>query len=132
MGDVTTDARAAPGIAFSGGAAWGAFAQVEIGRWAQRSDITPRAMRVLFAAMGRIDSAGHARWAPGELALVLGSVEQMTGVIVPAARSAVSDAIAVAKRLGMVADDSTARCLVLPDTAFQKARGPVIRCPVHG
>lgn len=124
--------RTAPGINFSGGTSWGAYSQVEMTRWAQRSDISPRAVRVLLAAMGRHDRAGHARFARGELAMILGTVDEVTGEIVPASAQRVSDAVAVAKRLCFVTEDSTARCLVLSSVAFQKAQGTQAPCPVHG
>ena len=118
-------------IGFGPGAAWGAYSQTEMARWAQRPDISPRAMRVLMAAMGRHDRGGHARFAKGELAEWLGSADATTGLWTDASGPAVSDAIKVAKRLGFTTEESTVRCLVVPHYAFQKAQGSSVPCPVH-
>jgi hypothetical protein len=120
------------GIAFATGSEWGAYAQGEMSRWAKDGAVTPLAVRVLFAAMGRHDRNGHARFRPGELADVLGSIDVTTGEIRPARRGAVSDAIKAAKRLGYITDESFARCLVLSRHIFQNSWGSPQVCAAHG
>jgi hypothetical protein len=119
-------------IGFGPGVPWAAFSQLEMGLWAQRSDIQPLATRVLFAAMSRVNRAGHAAFGKGELADMLGRLDDRTGEIVSARADTVSKAITAAKRVGFVMDDSTARCLVLPGWAFQRNSGGAASCTVHG
>ncbi|GAA4727454.1 hypothetical protein GCM10023328_02090 [Modestobacter marinus] len=121
-----------PGIAFAGDAPWGAYCQREMGMWAKRPEVTPLAVRILFAAIGRHDSAGHAVFGPGELAEVPGRVDTATGEVLVARKDSVSDAIKAAKRLGFITEESTVRCLVLGRHAFQKGKGAPKLCPVHG
>jgi hypothetical protein len=118
-------------IAFATGSEWGAYAQQEMSRWAKDGAVTPLAVRVLFAAMGRHDRNGHARFRSGELADVLGSIDVTTGEVRPARRDSVSDAIKAAKRLGYITDESTVRCLVLSRHVFQKSWGSPAPCAVH-
>jgi hypothetical protein len=92
----------------------------------------PLAVRVLFAAMGRHDRGGHARFRRGELADVLGSVDTATGEVMPGRSDTVSKAIKAAKHLGYVTEDSTARCLVLSPHVFQKRWGSTEPCAYHG
>jgi hypothetical protein len=120
------------GIAFATGSEWGAYAQAEMSRWAKDGAVTPLAVRVLFAAMGRHDRNGHARFRPGELADVLGSIDVMTGEVRTARRDSVSDAVKAAKRLGYIGEESTVRCLVLSRHCFQKSWGSADPCEVHG
>jgi len=120
------------GISFASGSEWAAYAQVEMSRWAKDAAVTPLAVRVLFAAMGRHDRNGHARFRSGELADVLGSIDVTTGEVRPARRGAVSDAIKAAKRLGYITDESFARCLVLSRHTFQKSWGSPQPCAAHG
>lgn len=118
-------------IEFAGGGEWGAYSQLEMGLLARSTDVTPLAVRVLFAAMGRHDRHGHARFRLGELADTLGSIDIATGAVRSARKDTVSDAIKAAKRLGYIADESTARCLVLHRRSFQKAHGRIEDCDVH-
>jgi hypothetical protein len=119
------------GIVFAGGGEWGAYSQVEMARLAQAVEVTPLAVRILFAALGRHDRNGHARFRPGELARILGSIDVTTGEIWGARSDVVSKALGTAKRLGYISEESTARCLVVPRTAFQKRHGRVEDCQVH-
>jgi hypothetical protein len=120
------------GINFATGSEWGAYAQTEMGRWAKDGAVTPLAVRVLFAAMGKHDRNGHAPFDRGELADVLGSIDVTTGEVRPARRDSVSDAIKAAKRLGFITEDSSVRCLILSRHAFQKSFGSPKPCDVHG
>lgn len=123
--------RRGPGIQFAGNAEWGAYCQQEMARWAKTPEVSPLAVRVLFAAMGRHDRSGHAPFDRGELADVLGGVDVRTGEVVPARADSVSKAIKAAKHLGFVGDDSTVRCLILRRQEFQKASGPRVPCRIH-
>ena len=82
----------------------------------------PLYIRVRAAAVARADRVGHARFYPGEL-------QDWLGVPRPAA---VSKAIAKAKALGLVKQESSARCLVLAHYVWQsgKWRGPA-ECLIH-
>lgn len=119
-------------ISFAGDSQWGAYSQTELSRWSKQAEITPLAVRILFAAMGRHDSSGHARFRPGELADVLGSVDTVTGELVAARADSVSKAIRAAKHLGYITEESTVRCLVLSRHTFQKAWGSTKPCAYHG
>ncbi len=123
--------RPPSGIAFAAGGEWGAYSQVEMARLAQAVEVTPLAVRVLFAALGRHDRSGHARFRPGELARILGSIDVTTGEIRTGRSDSVSSAIDSAKRLGYITEESWARCLVVPRTMFQKRHGRIEECQVH-
>ncbi len=104
---------------------------MEMGLFARNTAVTPLAVRVLFAALGRHDRDGHARFRSGELADILGWIDVATGEVRSARRDTVSGAIASAKHLGYIADESGARCLVLHRRTFQKAHGRIEDCAVH-
>jgi len=124
--------RQPPAISFGGHTPWAAYSQVEMALWAKCPDLSPLAYRVLFAAMGRHGSSGHAPFNPGELAEILATASRATeGEMVRARSDSVSRAIESAKRSGFITDESNARCLVLPAHAFQKANGASQPCPVH-
>lgn len=123
--------RPARAIEFSGGSEWGAYSQLEMGLFARNAAVTPLAVRVLFAALGRHDRDGHARFRVGELADILGRIDVTTGEIRRARKDTVSDAIAAAKHLGYIAEESGARCLVLHRRTFQKAHGRIEDCDIH-
>ena len=119
------------GIGFGQGVPWGAYNQRELSRWARSPDLSPLALRVLFAALGRHDATGHARFGPGELAGILSSPDRTTGEMVPARRASVSRAVGAAKELDFLGSQSMARCLVLPSHVFQQG-GIGAPCSVHG
>lgn len=126
-----TPAPTKPGIQFAGNAAWGAYSQSEMLVWARWNQDLGLPVRVLFAALGRHDRVGHARFAPGELAEVLGIVDLTTGERRKASPSSVSRSIRKAKSIGLIAEPSNAKCLVLGQHTFQKARGSLIECRYH-
>jgi hypothetical protein len=119
------------GIDFGLGVPWAALAQPAIAEFAANPDIHPLAVRVLFAALSRMDSSGHAGFGTGELGRILSSVDRQTGELRKASWSAVSDAIRQAKAAGYVMSDSTARCLVLSPRRFTKSFGQWGNC-IHG
>ncbi len=123
--------RPTDSIQFADGSEWGAYSQVEMARLSRMVEVTPLAVRVLFAAMSRHDRSGHARFARGELADILGSIDVATGEVRAARADTVSGAIKAAKRLGYITERSSARCLVVPRTAFQKRHGRIEDCHVH-
>ncbi|MGY1686884.1 hypothetical protein ACI8AK_14965 [Geodermatophilus sp. SYSU D00867] len=110
---------------------WGAYAQPAMAMWARSPDLSPMAVRVLFAAMGRHDQTGHAPFRVRELADVLSVADKGTGQLVAARPDSVSKAVRSAKELGYIANESTARCLVLSPRLFQKASGRRTTCGVH-
>ena len=110
---------------------WGAYAQPAMEMWARSPDVSPMAVRVLFAALGRHDRTGHAPFRVRELAEVLSSVDRKTGALIAARPDSVSKAVRAAKELSYIADASTARCLILSPRVFQKASGGGATCWVH-
>jgi hypothetical protein len=100
-------------ITFANDGPWGAYSQREMARWATEATSGPLWIRVLFAALGRHNSTGHAPFGVGELARILGRTE--------ARLDSVSGALREAKIRGFILPASNARCIVLPHYAFQKA-----------
>lgn len=86
----------------------------------------PKWLRVACLALGVHRANGHAlfrvsvrgapgeRGAPGDLALVLGEVDLVTGEILPADRRVVLDAVDAAVRFGWLARGSSPSCLIVP------------------
>ncbi|MGA5217330.1 hypothetical protein ACPCAE_14805 [Streptomyces cinereoruber] len=85
----------------------------------------PLALRVYFAAVGWGNRLGHAEFAEGALASILGAEGA------PLTKQAVQKGVTAAKALGLVAGDSGARCLVLPQQHFQKSGAGSASCRVH-
>jgi hypothetical protein len=127
-----TDTQRFHQIRFAGGATWGAYNQSAMLRRSSRPESGPLSVRLLFAALGRHDRAGHARFAPNELAELLSTVDARTGETAPRRADSLSQAIRLAKAVGYIESESTARCLVLSRADFQKAKGRFERCVVHG
>lgn len=103
--------------------------------WHERSGDSrlPRWFRVVALAYGCHDNAGHARFKRGEVALVLGSVDHVTGAVIPLPRQRVSEAVKQAVELGFLAEGSMPMCLVVP--AHDVRKGPHEAkskpCPIH-
>jgi hypothetical protein len=117
-------------IGFAGGSPWAAFSQNEMYKLAGEPSTGPLHIRVLFAAMGKMNALGHAELRVGELARILGTVTD-TGEVVACRRDSVSAAIKEAKSRGLIAPESKARCLVLRHHIFQKSTKDRWRCSVH-
>jgi hypothetical protein len=118
-------------IHFAGGSPWGAYSQAEMLTWAHWKTEVDLSIRVLFAALGRHDREGHARFAPKELSEILGTVDFATGERRAAHPSSVSRAIGKARGIDLIAESSNAKCLVLPRYRFQKAFGSSALCRYH-
>src|SRR4051794_14047638 len=104
---MTGDKR--PGIPFEN---WGAVNQDEAQRLARNADLAPLALRLFFAAVGWANRTGHAEFASGDLADILGS-HSPCGAWRPLSRQQVSSVIARARDLGLLHPHSKARCLML-------------------
>lgn len=93
----------------------------------------PRWLRVVCLAYGCHDNAGHARFKRGEVALVLGSIDQKTGAVIPLSRQRVHEAVQLAVELGFLAEGSIPMCLVVPAHDVKKGRlnASVKPCPIH-
>lgn len=102
-----------------------AIHQPDYRRMAKDENISPRHIRVHFAALGYGNQIGHAEFGQGELAQILGVGYGRD------ADKAAHKAVAAAKALGLVLPESGLRCLVLPHTQFQKGKGTV-SCAYHG
>jgi hypothetical protein len=84
-------------------------------------------IRVATLAFGYHRRNGHASFKPGEIAEILGAPGK------PLSGPAVSNAIRLAKNAGWIAEESNARCLVVPPHAVGGGLGhPNDRCPIHG
>lgn len=85
------------------------------GVWRERSSDPALAnwIRVAALAFGRHSKNGHANFGSGELATLLGKPGP-NGEVKPISDSAVSNAIRYAKKKGWIAEESMARCLVVP------------------
>jgi hypothetical protein len=112
-------------IGFGPNAPWGAVSQLDCRAKARDPRIRPLAFRVYFAAIGWGNRLGHAEFAEGALASILGAEGT------PLTKQAVQKGVTAAKALGLVAADSGARCLVLPQQHFQKNGAGSASCRVH-
>jgi hypothetical protein len=102
------------------------------GVWAERSANTqlPDWLRVAALAYGRHKANGHAEFGPGDVAYVLGKVDEQTGEFQP--NENVTRAIRTAVKYGFLAEGSKSRCLVVPAHAIEGGLGnPHARCPMH-
>jgi hypothetical protein len=70
---------------------------------------------------GKHGANGHANFGPGDVALVLGSIERTTGELRP--NQNVGRAISTAVRYGWLAKGSKARCLIVPPHAVESGLG---------
>lgn len=89
----------------------------------------PHWLRVAALAYGSHGENGHARFKRGEVALILGRVEPLTGEIHPYAnvRRAIGEAISY----GWLDDGSYWGCLIVPAHAIRKGRLTSVKsCPL--
>ena len=106
--------------------------QQEMGRLAAENVSAPLWFRVFLVAIAQANRVGHAEFGPGTLRTTLGaSVPRSTGEVKPVTASALSNAIAEAKRRELLSDESCARCLVLPRTMVQKEGIGTGHCNYH-
>lgn len=87
--------------------------------WEERSGDSrlPQWLRVTSLAYGMHDETGHARFLPGQVGLVLGHVDPITGQIVEADKANVQRAIRKAVEFGWLASGSGSLCLIVPERA---------------
>ncbi|WP_156409030.1 hypothetical protein [Mycobacterium sp. Root265] len=92
----------------------------------------PLWLRVAALAFGRHRLNGHANFAMGELGKLLGKPGP-DGKPKPISNSAVANAISKAKKHGFIAEDSMARCLVVPRHAVTLGVGGSVhtKCCLH-
>ncbi len=93
--------------------------------WEERAGDSrlPLWMRVVCLAFGRHRSNGHAPFAPGQVALVLSTVDPDSGEIHAPSRQEVYRAIRAAVSYGFLAEGSSARCLQVPAHAVTGGMG---------
>lgn len=118
-------------ITFANDGPWFACSQREMALWATDTDKGPLWLRVMFAAFGNLMPTGHAPFSIGELPRILGKVDTSTGRVAEARPDSVSKALGEARRRGLISPGSTARCIVLPNHAFQKGTKGRPPCRVH-
>lgn len=89
-------------------------------------------LRVASLAYGKHRANGHANFRPGEVAVILSSIDTTTGEITKPSRQSVGRAIRVAVEYGWLAAGSSSCCLVVPGHAVQGGLGsPHETCKVH-
>lgn len=93
----------------------------------------PLWFRVAALAYGGHDATGHARFKPGELALILGTIDTSTGEWRTLHKSNVQRVIAKAVEFGLLAPESGSLCLVVPSHAIHGGVGGngTVVCPLH-
>lgn len=103
--------------------------------WHERSGDRrlPYWLRVASLAYGSHAANGHARFRPGEIALVLGCVDPVTGEVRPLDKHNVQRSIAKAIEFGWLDKTSGSLCLVVPGHAVAGGlRGRAdAQCPQH-
>jgi hypothetical protein len=94
--------------------------------------LLPNWLRVAALAYGRHSKNGHANFAPGELRMLLARPGP-DGKPKPISASAVANAINQAKAKGFIAEESMARCLVVPRHAVTGGLGGKVwtKCRIH-
>jgi hypothetical protein len=101
--------------------------------WMERTaDLSsPDWLRLASLAFGRHRANGHAPFGSGEIGRLLAKPGP-NGEAKPLSHSAVSNAIRRAKEKGYIAEESMARCLVVPAHAVTGGLGHSwAKCPLH-
>lgn len=98
-----------------------------------RNPDLPNLMRLEKAVLAMSDDAGHAQFPPSGLAQILCVVDRKTGEVRPMSRYQVRDLLQKAKELGLITQDSTARCVRRPEHVWTGGRPGSGRreCHVH-
>jgi hypothetical protein len=92
----------------------------------------PLWLRVAFLAFGAHKANGHARFKPGEIGMIFGTVDTETGEIKPVDKANVQRAIRNATQAGWLAEGSSSLCLVVPAHAITGGLGFENEvCPLH-
>ena len=110
------------------------FALHRQGVWLERAadETLPNWVRLAALAFARHRGNGHANFCAGEIAKLL-AASTPSGDRKPMSHQAVSNTIARAKSKGWIADESTARCLVVPHHAVEGGLGKSWdKCRFHG
>jgi hypothetical protein len=110
---------------------WGALHQPDMRRLARMPESGPAHVRLFYLALATANRIGHAEFYQGQLRDFLGGEDRLTGEIRPSARSTVSDGIRQAIEIGTLHRDSCSRCLVLPQSLWQKNGRGTMSCRVH-
>jgi hypothetical protein len=82
----------------------------------------PKWLRLASLAFSCHDMNGHAPFTPGEISLVLSSVDDQTGEILPMDKSNLQRALRKAIEFGWLTEASSTRCLVVPAHAIEGGR----------
>jgi hypothetical protein len=112
-------------ISFGAGVPWGAISQPECQRRAKDSRL-PLRERVQFAALGCANRIGHAEFSMGQLVRFLADEHGKAP-----SRQAVSNTIKRLRDVGLLAQESCARCLVVSGWFFQKNAHGTASCRTH-
>jgi hypothetical protein len=88
-------------------------------------------LRLFLLCAARAGNSGHAMFEPGELARKLAKPNRTTGEVRPFNRTTVRDAINRLVSCGLVADLSTAQCVVLVHRVWERRFGGTPYCRVH-
>jgi hypothetical protein len=92
----------------------------------------PYWLRVAALAYGSHRANGHALFKPGQVSLVLGSVDAATGEVRRLDKGSTQRAIRSAIEYGWLSERSSARCLVVPGHAVMGGLGSADEaCPQH-
>ena len=91
----------------------------------------PLQYRLFWLACERANVIGHAEFGPGQLALLLAQPGEHGEAVTPT-KASVSRAIGTAKALGLLDEQSSARCLVLPANSVQRGGTGNKSCAHHG
>lgn len=113
-------------INFGHNSPWGAISQTAFRDLARDTGQTLH-YRVWMAALGWANQVGHTDFKGERLAEILVG----KGGVIPSKQS-ITNAIARAKKSGLIHDSSNALCLVLPSSMFQKQGVGTRHCDVHG
>lgn len=91
------------------------FSMQDQGAWEERAGDTrlPSWLRVASLAFGMHRANGHANFSPGQISLILGSVDR-DGVPCPLDKGSTQRAIRKAVEYGWLSPESGSRCLVVP------------------
>lgn len=90
----------------------------------------PAWLRIASLAYGSHAANGHAQFKAGEIGLVLGSVDRVSGVITPMHKSNVQRALNKAIEYGWLGQTSRSTCLVVPGHAVVGGMGKASdECP---
>lgn len=92
----------------------------------------PLADRIIAAALAVVNREGHARFVPGDLALAVSVLDEITGELLEPASSTISRALRKLKDEGLIREDSKRECIRLTDRVYAYGTGKAsAKCMVH-